>query len=120
MLIGVWSLRPAAVSGRSQPRSTGGPAGASLSLFGLPLANPQTILTFAALLGGLGGRLDAAGSPLLVTGVLAGSASWWLCLTGLAAALRRGLGERPLGVLRAASGLLIAGLGAAAVLSALP
>jgi threonine/homoserine/homoserine lactone efflux protein len=52
-----------------------------LSTFFLTIANPITILSFAAIFAGtmLGGRI---GSPFfLVAGVFLGSAFWWLTLT---------------------------------------
>ena len=63
--------------------------GAFLSIFGLTMTNPMTILSFAAIFAGLGvvgrGGADAA---LLTLGVFCGSASWWLILTGVVSALR--------------------------------
>ena len=63
--------------------------GAFISIFGLTMTNPMTILSFAAIFAGLGvvgrGGADAA---LLTLGVFAGSASWWLILTWVVSALR--------------------------------
>jgi threonine/homoserine/homoserine lactone efflux protein len=63
--------------------------GAFVSIFGLTITNPMTILSFAAIFAGLGvvgrGGADAA---LLTLGVFCGSASWWLILTWIVAALR--------------------------------
>ena len=59
-----------------------GLGGAFLSIFGLTMTNPMTILSFAAIFAGLGlvggGAADAA---LLTFGVFCGSASWWVLLT---------------------------------------
>ena len=75
--------RPAAVE-----RRTGLP-GAYLSILGLTLTNPLTILSFAALFAGLGisnrSPLDAG---LMTLGVFAGSGTWWVVLTTVVAALR--------------------------------
>lgn len=67
----------------------GGLAGAYLSILGLTLTNPMTILSFAALFAGLGiaGR-DPAGSALLTIGVLLGSGAWWLLLTSIVSVVR--------------------------------
>ncbi len=55
----------------------------------LTLSNPATILSFIAIFGALAGSLQAPASPLLmVAGVLAGSALWWLVLCGAVGALR--------------------------------
>lgn len=70
-----------------------GLAGAYLSTLLLTLTNPTTILSFVAIFAGLGvagagGGYDAA--ALLVLGVFAGSALWWLLLSG-GVSLARGL-----------------------------
>ncbi len=66
-----------------------GLVGAFISIFGLTMTNPMTILSFAAIFAGLGvvgrGGADAA---LLTLGVFFGSASWWLILTWVVSALR--------------------------------
>jgi threonine/homoserine/homoserine lactone efflux protein len=63
--------------------------GAFLSIFGLTMTNPMTIISFAAVFAGLGivgrGGADAA---MLTLGVLCGSTSWWLILTTVVSALR--------------------------------
>jgi hypothetical protein len=87
---------------------------------GLTLANPATILSFAAafsLVGTLGGMVPLG----LTAGVAGGSAAWWAVLTTGVALLRRRLGVRPLRALRAASGAVLAAAGlAAALATALP
>lgn len=55
----------------------------------LTLSNPATILSFIAIFGALAGSMAAPASPLLmVAGVLAGSALWWLTLCAAVGALR--------------------------------
>ncbi|MDP2777501.1 MAG: LysE family transporter, partial [Anaerolineales bacterium] len=55
--------------------------GAYLSTFFLTITNPITILSFAAIFAGTM-LTSNTGSPLiLVAGVFAGSASWWLALS---------------------------------------
>lgn len=69
----------------------GGLAGAYLSMLGLTLANPMTILSFGALFAGLGvtgGDTGGAGAALLTLGVLLGSGTWWVLLTSIVAAMR--------------------------------
>ena len=67
-----------------RPSGSAGLLGAFASTFALTLANPITILSFAAVFAGLGlagaggGRLAAA---LLVAGVFLGSALWWVILS---------------------------------------
>ena len=64
--------------------------------FGLTLSNPMTIISFIGVFAALG-PLSAAHTPAaapgwmtvvpMVTGVFAGSAAWWLCLSGATSAL---------------------------------
>ena len=60
----------------------GGLAGAYLSILGLTLTNPMTILSFGALFAGLGVTGEnALESAVITLGVFAGSAFWWVVLT---------------------------------------
>lgn len=92
---------------------------AYLSILGLTLTNPLTILSFVALFAGLRipdrAPIDAS---LLTLGVFAGSAGWWLVLTTAVALLRARLTPRVLGGVTTASGLLIGLFGLAAILLA--
>src|SRR5919204_2102818 len=96
--------------------------GAYLSIVGLTLSNPLTILSFGAVFAGLGlhvasGWLQAL---MLVVGVFLGSVAWWLILTGgvswlrsrVTPAITRGIGL--------VSGLLLIGFGVFSVGRALP
>jgi threonine/homoserine/homoserine lactone efflux protein len=67
----------------------GGYAGAYLSILGLTMANPMTILSFGALFAGLGVTSGATGdAALIVLGVLLGSTTWWIVLTTVIGKLR--------------------------------
>jgi threonine/homoserine/homoserine lactone efflux protein len=67
----------------------GGLAGAYLSILGLTLTNPMTILSFGALFAGLGVTSAEPGGAAMVTlGVLLGSGAWWVVLTSAVSALR--------------------------------
>lgn len=71
------------------PSRRGGLAGAYLSILGLTLTNPMTILSFGALFAGLGvAGGDAAGAALITLGVLAGSSTWWVVLTTMVSTVR--------------------------------
>ena len=63
--------------------------GAFLSIYGLTMTNPMTILSFAGIFAGLGlagrGGGDAA---LLTLGVFLGSSLWWVALTAVVGRLR--------------------------------
>lgn len=83
--------------------------------FFITLTNPATILAFMAVFASLGaarlpdGMVDAG---LLIAGVFAGSALWWLSLSALASAVRHHVTDRWLGHLNQASGglLILSGL----------
>jgi threonine/homoserine/homoserine lactone efflux protein len=67
----------------------GGLAGAYLSILGLTLTNPMTILSFGALFAGLGvTSTDPAAAALVTLGVLLGSGAWWVLLTSAVSVLR--------------------------------
>jgi putative LysE/RhtB family amino acid efflux pump len=57
----------------------------------LTLANPMTILSFAAIFAGLGGMGDSKRSSAVVAGVFAGSACWWLLLSAVTGRVGRHL-----------------------------
>ena len=66
-------------------------AGAYVSTFFLTLANPMTILLFAALFAGVGftpTQVSYLAAAALVLGVFIGSALWWTVLSGSAAIFR--------------------------------
>lgn len=106
---------------RSAPFArAGGAAGVYLSTLFLTLTNPMSILSFAAIFAGLG--LAATGSgPLpgavLVAGVFAGSAAWWLLLSSLVGLVRHRLGTDSLRWINRLSGLVIVGFGLFALMS---
>ncbi len=82
----IWRSKPA-----EKAAQVGGGAGLLQSFagtFALTLSNPATIFSFIAVFGTLGARM-AGGSPwTMVTGVLVGSALWWLLLSVGVARLR--------------------------------
>jgi len=84
--------------------------GAYASTLVLTLTNPMTILSFAAIYAGLG--LTATGrnyvsAALLVLGVFAGSAAWWLILSGGISLFRKRFGIEALRWTNKVSGLAI-------------
>ena len=92
-----------------------------VSTFGLTIANPATIISFAALAATLGaGIAEGFLRPaLLVVGVLLGSLTWWSVLAALAASLRTRITPRVVRGISVISGLAVIALGAAAFVSAL-
>jgi threonine/homoserine/homoserine lactone efflux protein len=84
-----------------------------LSTLGLTLANPPTILAFAAIFAGLGLVTDNyAGAALVVLGVFLGSAAWWTMLAAAAGRLRGRIGPKLIRAINIASGLSILGFAA--------
>jgi len=94
---------------------------AYLSILGLTITNPATIISFAALAATLGAGISGgyARPAALVIGVLLGSASWWIVLAALAAGLRTRITAPVVRIISTISGLAIIGLGVVAFVSAL-
>lgn len=99
--------------------------GTLAATFGLTLANPATILSFAALFAGLGLAGEAAagagsGAALIVTGgVVLGSMLWWVCLSGGVALARHRLPPGFALWVARLSGLILLGFGLWAIGGAL-
>jgi len=95
-------------------------AGAYASTAVLTLANPMTILAFAAAFAGLGlagPHGDPGSAAALVLGVFGGSAAWWLALSSGIGALRRKVAPRGLPWVNRVSGAVILGFGIASLVS---
>ena len=77
----------------------------------MTLANPPTILAFAAIFAGLGlaSNADYGAASLVVLGVFLGSASWWVLLAAGAGWLRGRVGPKLVRVINIFSGLTILG-----------
>ena len=88
LYLGVRTLRTKPHTAGSLP--VGSAVGAYVSTLMLTLANPMTILSFAAIFAGLGG-MDSKSSIALVVGVFAGSACWWLLLSAVTGRVGRHL-----------------------------
>jgi len=85
----------------------------------LTLTNPLTILSFAAIFAGLGAATGGGykTAVLLVLGVFAGSASWWVILTGVVTTLRARITTHGLRWVNRVSGTIIFGFGLIALIS---
>ena len=96
-----------------------GLAWAYTSILGLTITNPATIISFAALAAALGVGLSGSWTrpALVVAGVGLGSASWWLILAAITAALRARVTPTVARTIGIVSGLAIAALGAVAVVA---
>jgi threonine/homoserine/homoserine lactone efflux protein len=103
---------------RPAAASAGGLAGAYTSTLLLTITNPATILSFAAVFAGLGaasGARSYAEGLLMVAGVFAGSALWWLTLSGAVGALRGRLTPGALRWVNVGAGVIILAFGALAL-----
>src|SRR5262249_22614502 len=96
----------------NQPQENTNLRNAFLSTLGLTLANPPTILAFAAIFAGLGLVSDAdyGTATLIVAGVFLGSAAWWVILAAGAGWLRGRMGPGLVRAINVVSGLSILGL----------
>lgn len=92
---------------------------AFLSIFGLTMTNPMTILSFGAIFAGLGvvgsGGADAA---LLTLGAFCGSAAWWVILTAAVSALRTRVTLRALTWVNRVSGAVLLVFGFVSIVTA--
>ena len=113
-----WMSRP-----NEQPALTPsrGLFAAFLSTFFLTITNPMTILSFVAIFAGLGlgTSSDYFNASALVAGVFAGSALWWLLLSGGAALFRAKFNLGWMRALNRISGSIIFGFGVYSLFTAL-
>jgi threonine/homoserine/homoserine lactone efflux protein len=102
--------RPAPGAG-SAPGSGLIPVYASTLL--LTVSNPATILSFAAVFAGcgLGQATGYAAAGALVAGVFAGSALWWLLLSGAVGVLRERVTPNWMRAINRVSGCILLGFG---------
>ena len=79
------------------------------------LCNPLTVVLLAASVAAFAGPVAPVGDDAawLLGGLFAGSAAWWLCLSGAAAMLRARLDQRMLGMVNVAAAAALAGSGLA-------
>src|SRR6476469_1556321 len=98
----------------------GGLAGAYLSILGVTMTNPMTIISFGALFAGLGVTGEnALESTLITLGVFLGSGSWWVILTFVVGRLRARVTPRSLRVVNIVSGVVIGAFAISAIVLAL-
>jgi len=92
---------------------TDGLFSAYLSTLFLTLTNPMTILAFAAVFAGfgLGESPDYFTASMLITGVFAGSALWWLLLSNGVALFRSKVSSEWMRWINRLSGVVIFGFG---------
>jgi threonine/homoserine/homoserine lactone efflux protein len=82
--------------------------------FALTLSNPLTILSFAAIVTGLGATTSASSygdAGVLVMGVFVGSMLWWICLSSAVSLLRIRMTVGSLRWISLVSGVVMLGFG---------
>jgi threonine/homoserine/homoserine lactone efflux protein len=108
--LGARTLLAAPAEEAAQTRAARGLPGAYASTLALTLTNPMTILAFLGIFAGLGlaetGR-DAGAAAVTVLGVFAGSALWWLTLSGGVSLLRSRFDARAMRWVNRLSGVII-------------
>ena len=100
--------------------SSEGLVGVYASTFLLTLTNPATILAFTAIFAGMGlanSARNCASAAILVLGVFAGSALWWLVLSGSVSLFRSRLTPDRLRWVNRLSGIVITTFGLFILLS---
>ena len=111
--------RPA-TSAAADPDDRPGLVPAFVSIYGLTMTNPMTILSFGGIFAGLGlagrGPLEAA---LLTLGVFLGSSLWWVGLTAVVGRLRSRLTPAVLVWINRVSGAVLLAFGGVAIAVAL-
>jgi threonine/homoserine/homoserine lactone efflux protein len=89
---------------------------AFVSILGLTLTNPMTILSFAAIFAGVGvAGTGVPGAASVTLGVFLGSMTWWVALTTTVSRLRSRVTPRGLRLINVGSGLIVAAFGVAAI-----
>ena len=109
-------------SEKSSSEKRTGLLGVYASTFFLTLTNPVTILSFAAIFAGVGlgsAVADYGSAALLVFSVFAGSALWWLILSGIVGLLRKRVTPQVLRWINRVSGAIITGFGVFILISLL-
>jgi threonine/homoserine/homoserine lactone efflux protein len=90
--------------------------GAYLSTLFLTITNPMTIIAFVAIFAGTMPSGTDTSPLVLVTGVFAGSAIWWLALSFGVGLMREQIGPNLMLWINRLSGLVITALGAVSLL----
>ena len=116
--LGIKTFRQKAIGMAAAPVM--GVANAYVSTLLLTLTNPMTILSFVAIFAGLGvgvARGDYLAGAVVVLGVFAGSAAWWLILSTGAGLMSARLAPRAMPWINRISGAIIVAFGAATLIS---
>ncbi len=120
VILAVRTIRTPAPTREAAVTERPGLLGAFLSIYGLTMTNPMTILSFAGIFAGLGlSGGTAAEAALLTLGVFLGSGAWWLGLTAVVARVRSRLTPAVLVWINRVSGTVLLAFGIVAIAVAL-
>jgi threonine/homoserine/homoserine lactone efflux protein len=111
------ALRPS-VSVEARAPSTRGLAGGYLSILGLTLTNPMTIILYGAVIVSVGVPASSSAALSLWLGLAVGSVAWWLVLVPLVALVRGRLSPQVLHAITVGSSAAIAAFGVIALVGA--
>ena len=121
VLLGVRTMRSRpALPGGDEARP--GLAGAFLSIYGLTMTNPLTVLTFLAIFAGIGlvaGGATFLDATLVTLAVGLGSAAWWIGLVAVVGWARERVSTRALLWVNRISGAALVVFGVVAIAAAL-
>jgi threonine/homoserine/homoserine lactone efflux protein len=112
--------RPAEKAATAAPRTGKGLVSYFFSTYLLTLTNPLTIISFAAIMAGLGiggSSGDYLAATVLVLGVMTGSTAWWIILTTLLSLFRNKITPAGMVWVNRLSGVIILVFGLLAFLS---
>ncbi|MET0772621.1 MAG: LysE family transporter, partial [Candidatus Limnocylindrales bacterium] len=112
------ALRPAPPVAADAPTARGLATG-YLSILGLTLTNPMTIILYGAVIVSVGVPASSGAAVSLWLGLATGSVAWWFVLVPLVALVRGRLSARVLRAVTIASGIAIAAFGVIALLGAI-
>jgi len=101
------------------PATTRDLATGYLSILGLTLTNPLTVILYGAVIVSVGVPASSGAAISLWLGLAIGSVAWWLVLVPIVALVRGRLSPRVLRAVTIASGVAIAAFGAITLLGAL-
>ena len=123
LYIGASILRTARIPAASRPETvrSSGLGRVVSTMYILTLSNPTTILSFAAIFGGLGVALgnSVVESLLLVVSVFLGSMLWWLALCGFLSKVRTRLTPQWISRIDLAAGAIILGMACLSIVAGL-
>ena len=118
LYLGVRTMRERPAEHAAAATARRGLIGAWASTFALTLSNPMTILSFMAMFAGVGASAQGVDAALLVVGVFAGSALWWLMLSTVVGLLHSRFSPASMRWVNLASGAVLIAFAATTLVTA--